>query len=66
MSAYSIKTLNTIPTNLTVRIGAPGRREDYTITLTDTNEGIQKKLEVHNYSLFSIFCSNRRNIGLLG
>ncbi|XP_040514234.1 complement C4 isoform X2 [Gallus gallus] len=45
MSAYSIKTLSTVPTNLTVRIGTPERREDYTITLTDTNEGIQKMLE---------------------
>ncbi|NXJ08958.1 CO4 protein, partial [Odontophorus gujanensis] len=45
MSAYSIKTLNNAPTNLTVRIGTPGRREDYTIVLTDTDEGIQKMLE---------------------
>ncbi|OXB77186.1 UNVERIFIED_CONTAM: hypothetical protein H355_012553 [Colinus virginianus] len=45
MSAYSIKTLNDVPTNLTVRIGTPGRREDYTITLTNTDEGIQKMLE---------------------
>ncbi|OXB53679.1 hypothetical protein ASZ78_001398 [Callipepla squamata] len=45
MSAYSIKTLTDVPTNLTVRIGTPGRREDYTITLTNTDEGIQKMLE---------------------
>lgn len=66
MSAYSIKTLSTVPTHLTVRIGTPERREDYTITLTDTNEGIQKMLEVHNYSLFNLFCSNRISVGLVG
>ncbi|NXK51540.1 CO4 protein, partial [Chauna torquata] len=45
MSAYSIQTLDTASTNLTVRLGTPGRQEDYTIILTDTDEGIQKKLE---------------------
>ncbi|NXL90741.1 CO4 protein, partial [Alectura lathami] len=45
MSAHSIQTLNIGPTNLTVRIGTPGRQNDYTIVLTDTDEGIQKELE---------------------
>ncbi|NXC38623.1 CO4 protein, partial [Penelope pileata] len=45
MSAYSIQTLNTGSTNLTVRIGTPGRREDYTIILTDADEWIQNELK---------------------
>ncbi|NWU49434.1 CO4 protein, partial [Dromas ardeola] len=45
MSAYSIQTQNTASTNLTVKLGTPGRQEDYSITLIDTDEAIQKKLE---------------------
>ncbi|XP_009941067.2 complement C4-A [Opisthocomus hoazin] len=45
LSAYSIQTLNTASTNLTVRLGIPGRQKDYSITLTDTDEVIQKQLE---------------------
>ncbi|XP_074941910.1 complement C4-like [Phalacrocorax aristotelis] len=45
MSAYSIQTLNTASTNLTVKLGTPGRQKDYSITLTDTDEVIQKQLE---------------------
>ncbi|NXC69865.1 CO3 protein, partial [Anhinga anhinga] len=45
MSAYSIQTLNTVSTNLTVKLGTPGRQKDYSITLTDTDEVIQKQLE---------------------
>ncbi|NWZ52422.1 CO4 protein, partial [Haliaeetus albicilla] len=45
LSAYSIQTLNTASTNLTVKLGTPGRQEDYSITLTDTDEAIQKELE---------------------
>ncbi|XP_052668935.1 complement C4-like [Harpia harpyja] len=45
LSAYSIQTLNTASTNLTVKLETPGRQEDYSITLTDTDEAIQKQLE---------------------
>ncbi|NXJ96767.1 CO4 protein, partial [Corythaixoides concolor] len=45
LSAYSIQTLNTASTNLTVKLGTPGRQKDYSITLTDTDEAIQKQLE---------------------
>lgn len=68
MSAYSIQALDTGSTNLTVKLGTPGRQTDYTIVLTGSDDGIQKELEVHNHSLFQdfFFSSNRRNIGLLG
>lgn len=52
LSAYSIQTLNTASTNLTVKLGTPGRQEDYSITLTDTDEAIQKELEVHKFQGF--------------
>lgn len=55
MSAYSIQTQNTGSTNLTVKLGTPGRQKDYTIILTDSDEGIQKELEVYNQSLFQYF-----------
>lgn len=55
LSAYSIQTLNTASTNLTVELGTPGRQKDYSITLTDTDEVIQKQLEVHNHPLFQAF-----------
>ncbi|NWR73543.1 CO4 protein, partial [Centropus unirufus] len=45
LSAYSIQTLNTVPTNLTVKLATPGRRKDYTFVLTDNHEAIQKQLE---------------------
>ncbi|KFP80014.1 Complement C4, partial [Acanthisitta chloris] len=45
LSAYSIQTLNTASTNLTVKLETPGRQKDYTIFLTDAGEGIQKKIE---------------------
>ncbi|XP_035398718.1 complement C4-like [Cygnus atratus] len=45
MSAYSIQTQDTGSTNLTVKLGTPGRQKDYTIILTDSDEGIQKELE---------------------
>ncbi|NXT57896.1 CO4 protein, partial [Pluvianellus socialis] len=45
LSAYSIQTLNTVSANLTVKLGSPGRQKDYSITLTDTDEEIQKQLE---------------------
>ncbi|NXL64549.1 CO4 protein, partial [Chordeiles acutipennis] len=45
LSAYSIQALNTASTNLTVKLGTPGRQEDYSIILTDTDEAIQKQLE---------------------
>ncbi|NWX24655.1 CO4 protein, partial [Aegotheles bennettii] len=45
LSAYSIQTLNAASTNLTVKLGTLGRQKDYIITLTDTDEAIQKKLE---------------------
>ncbi|XP_076220316.1 complement C4-A-like [Aptenodytes patagonicus] len=45
LSEYSIQTLNTASTNLTVKLGTPGRQKDYSITLTDTDEVIQKQLE---------------------
>ncbi|NXW89173.1 CO4 protein, partial [Alopecoenas beccarii] len=45
LSAYSIQTLNTVSTNLTVKLGTPGRQKDYSITLTDTDGPIQKQLE---------------------
>ncbi|KFQ40673.1 Complement C4, partial [Mesitornis unicolor] len=45
LSAYSIQTLNTASTNLTVKLATPGRHRDYSITLTDTDEAIQKQLQ---------------------
>ncbi|NWW71026.1 CO4 protein, partial [Climacteris rufus] len=45
LSAYSIETLNTASTSLTVRLGTPGRQNYYTIVLTDDNEGFQKQME---------------------
>ncbi|NXU13109.1 CO4 protein, partial [Pardalotus punctatus] len=45
LSAYSIQTLNTASTDLTVRLGTPGRKNYYSIVLTDAHEGFQKKLE---------------------
>ncbi|NXV23307.1 CO4 protein, partial [Cepphus grylle] len=45
LSAYSIQTQNTASTNLTVKLGTPGRQEDYSITLIDSDEVIQKQLE---------------------
>eukprot|EP00075_Anas_platyrhynchos_P001704 XP_005018393.2 complement C4 [Anas platyrhynchos] len=45
MSAYSIQTLDTGSTNLTVKLGTPGRQNDYTIVLTGSDDGIQKELE---------------------
>ncbi|XP_065703458.2 complement C4-A-like [Patagioenas fasciata] len=45
LSAYSIQTMNTASTNLTVKLGTPGRQNDYSITLTDTDGAIQKELE---------------------
>lgn len=52
LSAYSIETLKTASTNLTVKLGTPGRQKDYSITLTDTDQAIQKELEVFNHPLF--------------
>ncbi|GAB0180235.1 complement C4 [Grus japonensis] len=46
LSAYSIRALNTASTNLTVKLGTPGRQKDYVITLTNTDEAIQKQLEI--------------------
>ncbi|NXO53601.1 CO4 protein, partial [Aramus guarauna] len=45
LSAYSIQELNTASSNLTVKLGTPGRQKDYVITLTNTDETIQKQLE---------------------
>ncbi|NXW64348.1 CO4 protein, partial [Eurystomus gularis] len=45
LSAYSIQTLNSASTNLTVELRTPGRQQDYTITLTDSDEVIQKQLQ---------------------
>lgn len=46
LSQYSIQTINTGPTNLTVNLGIPGRQSDYIVTLTDSDEVIQKQLQV--------------------
>ncbi|XP_005446554.1 complement C4-like [Falco biarmicus] len=45
LSAYSIQTLNTASTNLTVQLGTPGRQKDFSITLTGTDDAVQKQLE---------------------
>ncbi|NXY17429.1 CO4 protein, partial [Atrichornis clamosus] len=45
LSAYSIQTLNTVSTDLTVRLGTPGRQNYYSIVLTDANEEFQKQME---------------------
>ncbi|NWW35125.1 CO4 protein, partial [Panurus biarmicus] len=45
LSAYSIQTLNTAPTNLNVILGTPGRQNYYSIVLTDAHEEFQKQLE---------------------
>lgn len=52
LSAYSIQTLNPVSTDLTVRLGTPGRKNYYTIVLTDAHEEFQKQLEVYNHWLF--------------
>uniref|UniRef100_A0A8B9PBZ4 Complement C4 gamma chain n=1 Tax=Apteryx owenii TaxID=8824 RepID=A0A8B9PBZ4_APTOW len=46
LSAYSIQALGTASTNLSVRVETPGRQNSYLITLTDSDEEIQKKLEI--------------------
>ncbi|NWU08051.1 CO4 protein, partial [Cephalopterus ornatus] len=46
LSAYSIQTLNTASTDLTVTLGTPGRQNDYRIVLTDTDEEFQKQIEL--------------------
>ncbi|NWX28980.1 CO4 protein, partial [Notiomystis cincta] len=45
LSAYSIQTLNTASTDLTVRLGTPGRQNYYSIVLTDAYEEFQKQIE---------------------
>ncbi|NXT00629.1 CO4 protein, partial [Jacana jacana] len=45
LSAYSIQTQATVSTNLTVKMGAPGRQKDFSITLTGIDEAIQKQLQ---------------------
>ncbi|NWU98529.1 CO4 protein, partial [Upupa epops] len=45
LSAYSIQTLNTASTNLTVKLVTPGKQNDYYFVLADTDEMIQKELE---------------------
>ncbi|NXO73964.1 CO4A protein, partial [Phainopepla nitens] len=45
LSAYSIRTLNAASTDLTVRLGTPGRQNYYSIVLTDAHEEFQKQLE---------------------
>ncbi|XP_039552578.1 complement C4-like isoform X1 [Passer montanus] len=45
LSAYSIQTLDTASTDLTVRLGTPGRQNYYSIVLTDAHEEFQKQLE---------------------
>lgn len=54
LSAYSIQTMNSVSTNLTVKLGSPGRQKDYSITLTDTDETIQKQLEVQTTLCFKL------------
>lgn len=62
LSAYSIQTLNTASTDLTVRLGTPGRQNYYSIVLTDALEGFQKQLEVYNHWFFKgFFPSKWRN-----
>lgn len=57
LSAYSIQTLDTTSTDLTVRLGTPGRRNYYSIVLTDAHEEFQKQLEVYNHRLLQRFFS---------
>lgn len=57
LSAYSIQTLDTASTDLTVRLGTPGRRNYYSIVLTDAHEEFQKQLEVYNHRLLQRFFS---------
>ncbi|NXP06284.1 CO4 protein, partial [Thinocorus orbignyianus] len=45
LSAYSIQTQTPVSTNLTVKLGTPGRQKDFSITLTGTDEAVQKQLE---------------------
>ncbi|NXD26069.1 CO4 protein, partial [Spelaeornis formosus] len=45
LSAHSIQTLNTVSTDLTVRLGTPGKQNYYSIVLTDAHEEFQKQLE---------------------
>ncbi|NXG25538.1 CO4 protein, partial [Grallaria varia] len=45
LSVYSIQTLNTASTDLTVRLETPGRQNSYSIILTDSDEEFQKQIE---------------------
>lgn len=64
LSAYSIQTLNAASTDLTVRLGTPGRQNYYSIVLTDAHEEFQKQLEVHNHWLFrrGVFFPQKKEI----
>ncbi|NXI42488.1 CO4 protein, partial [Galbula dea] len=61
LSAYSILTLNTASTNLTVNLGTPGRQKEYSITLTDTDGMIQKQLEFELGRKLDVSVSGRGN-----
>lgn len=62
LSAYSIQTLNTASTNLTVRLGTPGRQNYYSVVLTDAHEEFQKQLEVQNHHFLKHFCFKQEKL----
>lgn len=66
LSTYSIQTLNTAFTNLTVRLGTPGRQNYYSVVLTDAHEEFQKQLEVQNHHFFKAFLLQTGEIGSSG
>ncbi|XP_009676856.2 complement C4-A isoform X1 [Struthio camelus] len=61
LSAYSIQSLGTASTNLTVRVETPERQKSYLITLTDSDEEIQKKLEFGLGSKLQVSVQGRGN-----
>uniref|UniRef100_A0A8B9PC88 Complement C4 gamma chain n=1 Tax=Apteryx owenii TaxID=8824 RepID=A0A8B9PC88_APTOW len=61
LSAYSIQALGTASTNLSVRVETPGRQNSYLITLTDSDEEIQKKLEFDLGSKLQVSVQGRGN-----
>ncbi|NXG27194.1 CO4 protein, partial [Dromaius novaehollandiae] len=61
LSAYSIQALGTASTSLSVRVETPGRQNGYLITLTDSDEEIQKALEFDLGSKLQVSVQGRGN-----
>ncbi|XP_062432731.1 complement C4-like [Rhea pennata] len=61
LSAYSIQALGTTSTNLSVRVETPGKQNSFLLTLTDSEEEIQKKLEFDLGSKLQVSIQGRGN-----